>query len=340
MAINKIRLKNFTVFDDVQLELAAGINVFIGENGVGKTHLLKVLYAFCESGTDMAFLNKLDNCMTSTKNGDSFVHLSPLGSSDKQIRYCIDAEEKQIDVKANSNNLLNDGKPFSSANDAIDYIDSNRVEKIVSAFIPAKEMLTHVGLEKDYKERVLPFDDTLIDILNKCGVSELRKLDDTEQSLIDNITEIIGGNVEYENNKYYIKHNDVRIGFATESEGYKKFATIYRLIETGNLRKGSVLFWDEPEANINPKNIPALVKILFALQRIGVQIFLATHNYFIAKYLNTLKTDKDNISFHALYKSSKAVKCESGSDFELLDNNLIIKQSISLYEEEVTKVLG
>ena len=48
MSIESIGLKNFTVFEDFQLEVSSGINLFIGENGTGKTHLLKAIYAACE----------------------------------------------------------------------------------------------------------------------------------------------------------------------------------------------------------------------------------------------------------------------------------------------------
>ena len=41
-----LRLQNFTAFGDVAFEFVPGINVFIGTNGTGKTHLLKVLYSF------------------------------------------------------------------------------------------------------------------------------------------------------------------------------------------------------------------------------------------------------------------------------------------------------
>ena len=42
--IERITLKNFTVFNDVSLDLSPKINVVIGENGTGKTQLLKALY--------------------------------------------------------------------------------------------------------------------------------------------------------------------------------------------------------------------------------------------------------------------------------------------------------
>jgi len=39
--IKKLEVNNFTVFDNIIMEFGGGIDVFIGENGTGKTHLLK-----------------------------------------------------------------------------------------------------------------------------------------------------------------------------------------------------------------------------------------------------------------------------------------------------------
>ncbi|MBK9014263.1 MAG: AAA family ATPase [Saprospiraceae bacterium] len=43
--IKRLELENFTCFGKVAMDFSPGINVIIGENGTGKTHLLKVLYA-------------------------------------------------------------------------------------------------------------------------------------------------------------------------------------------------------------------------------------------------------------------------------------------------------
>ena len=45
MAVKKIQLDNFTVFEKLSLEFSPGMNVFIGENGLGKTHIMKLLYS-------------------------------------------------------------------------------------------------------------------------------------------------------------------------------------------------------------------------------------------------------------------------------------------------------
>ena len=44
MKIKRIKFQNYTVFEDQQMEFSPGINVIIGENGTGKTHLMKLIW--------------------------------------------------------------------------------------------------------------------------------------------------------------------------------------------------------------------------------------------------------------------------------------------------------
>lgn len=44
MAITKLTVKNYSVFADTTIDTTAAINVFVGPNGTGKTHLLKYIY--------------------------------------------------------------------------------------------------------------------------------------------------------------------------------------------------------------------------------------------------------------------------------------------------------
>jgi energy-coupling factor transporter ATP-binding protein EcfA2 len=45
--IERLELKNLTVFTGLTLDLSPKINVLIGETGTGKTHLLKAAYGLC-----------------------------------------------------------------------------------------------------------------------------------------------------------------------------------------------------------------------------------------------------------------------------------------------------
>ena len=42
--IKTLKLSNFTVFKEAELEFSPGLNVIVGENGTGKSHLLKLAY--------------------------------------------------------------------------------------------------------------------------------------------------------------------------------------------------------------------------------------------------------------------------------------------------------
>jgi predicted ATPase len=48
--ISSIGLRNFTAFTELDIELSPKINVIIGSNGTGKTHLLKAIYALALAG--------------------------------------------------------------------------------------------------------------------------------------------------------------------------------------------------------------------------------------------------------------------------------------------------
>ena len=49
MPLTKIEAENFTVFEQMTIPFCKGLNVLVGENGVGKTHIMKVAYAACQA---------------------------------------------------------------------------------------------------------------------------------------------------------------------------------------------------------------------------------------------------------------------------------------------------
>ena len=59
MPLTKIEVKNFTVFENISIPFCEGLNVLVGENGVGKTHIMKVAYAACQASKhDVSFPQK------------------------------------------------------------------------------------------------------------------------------------------------------------------------------------------------------------------------------------------------------------------------------------------
>ena len=62
MPLTKIAAENFTVFEDIKIPFCEGLNVLVGENGVGKTHIMKLAYAACQASNMMCLFRRNNKC--------------------------------------------------------------------------------------------------------------------------------------------------------------------------------------------------------------------------------------------------------------------------------------
>lgn len=81
--------------------------------------------------------------------------------------------------------------------------------------------------------------------------------------------------------RFYLKRFQRAHGDAA-AEGLRKLGMLARLIATGALLDKGYLFWDEPEANLNPRLIKRIAKIILDLSVNSIQIFIATHKSIFA----------------------------------------------------------
>ena len=73
----------------------------------------------------------------------------------------------------------------------------------------------------------------------------------------------------------------------------------------------------------------------------GVQIFVATHDYFLTKYMEVKRQKNSNIQYISLYKDDEnKVQCETANEFELLTNNAIMDTFRRLYRDEIGVMLS
>lgn len=158
---------------------------------------------------------------------------------------------------------------------------------------------------------------------------------------LDILQKISSGKVTLHDDRFYLKPGtQAKLKFNLVAEGLRKIALLWQLIKNGTLEKGAVLFWDEPEANINPKYIPVLAELLIMLESEGVQIFVSTHDYFLSKYIEVKRSKESDIQYISLYKDEEEkVQCETAPEFELLDHNAIMDTFRQLYREEIGVVL-
>jgi predicted ATPase len=45
----RLEIENFTAFEHAVFDFSSGVNVLIGENGTGKSHVLKLIYCLSEA---------------------------------------------------------------------------------------------------------------------------------------------------------------------------------------------------------------------------------------------------------------------------------------------------
>ena len=100
----------------------------------------------------------------------------------------------------------------------------------------------------------------------------------------------MGGSVELDKSgRFYLKLDSGSMEMHLVAEGLRKLATIARLIATGSLLDKGYLFWDEPDANLNPKIVKTIAKTILRIAEGGIQVFLATHSLFLLRELHILQ---------------------------------------------------
>ena len=189
-------------------------------------------------------------------------------------------------------------------------------------------MLTHSKglLELADKYRGFPFDKSLLDIVKLSKRLTLKEPPKLALSILPSLEKILDGTVDFDDNEFYVrKHNGRVISFAAEAEGFKKIGLLWQLLMNESITSDTVLLWDEPDANLNPKLLPTLVECLLTLSRFGVQIFIGTHSYLLAKYFDVKKQSTDDLRFHSLYFENKTLACEVGDNFTELKHNAIME---------------
>lgn len=332
MAIKKIEVENITVFDKMNIDFTEGINIFIGENGVGKTHVMKLLYSACQAVKhDVSFSQKTVRVFR--PDGSSIQRLVARKNKGGTASIKIVSDASNISMKFTTRTKKWDAEVKNEEK------WEQQLSDLSSIFIPAKEILSNAyNLTEAVLKGNVDFDDTYLDIIASAKVNVSPGKDSLERKkYLDILQKISDGKVTVDNERFYLKPgSQAKIEFHLVAEGLRKLALLWQLIKNGTLEKGAILFWDEPEANMNPRHIPVIVELLLLLQREGVQIFVSTHDYFVAKYFDVRRTEEDNIKFHSLYREDKNVICYEGKKtFSDLEHNSIMETFMELYHEEI-----
>ncbi|CAM3795930.1 AAA family ATPase [Avibacterium endocarditidis] len=342
--LKKLTLNNFTVFSNAQLDFSKNINIIIGENGQGKTHLLKVAYSIIavqaklqkikqeptKSYLQKAYAEKIVSVfkaetlgrLVKRKQGRDRCEISAFFSNEEQNCSFSFATSTKTDVKIDRINKI--GEEFSPV------------------YFPTRELLTlYPNFSSIYENRYLEFEETYYDTILLLGDLLSRgKREDKAKEILDPLEEAMGGKINLDKTgRFYLAiPGKGNMEIPLVAEGLRKLAMVARLVATGTLLDKGCLFWDEPEANLNPKIIKLIAKIILLLSKNGIQIFIATHSLFLLRELEILQHEdsfkESNIAYFGLMSEQDSVIVEQGKKFTdlsvltLLDEELMQSSKI------------
>lgn len=337
--IDKIKFEKFTAFEKPDINFSPGINVFTGENGTGKTHILKVIYAACDiSKSQKGFAEKITKVfLPSGEHTGRLVKRSPAGSQGfvEIHRQLKDNKKASIRLTISNHTKGPENAVISGA-----YKLWNE-EPMESVYIPVKDMMANApGFRSLYSLRNIHFEEVYADIIDRAFLASLKgPMDATRKKLLEILRKSMDGKVISKNEEFFLKNKQGELEFTLVAEGFRKLALLWILIQNGTLINGSVLCRDEPEANLNPRLMRTVVEILVELQRMGVQIFVSTHDYIILKEFELQTGQNNRILYHSLYRDKKTneINISSTSDYEDIYPNAIDDTFAELIDREIEK---
>ena len=195
--IDKIELKNYGVLDSFVCDRFSNINVLIGENGTGKTILLKAMYSAIRS-------------MEEYNRGDAVRTINDILSDKLRWTFKTDRIGDLVNSSSGANlsfQICSDeielAYAFSkSASTRVGTINYNWDKKEGnSIFIPAKEVLSlfSVILKSREIDRVFGFDDTYYDLVKALRIAPSRGKNFTVfSSSRKTVNNLIDGKVDYD----------------------------------------------------------------------------------------------------------------------------------------------
>lgn len=346
--LTSLVVENFVAFQQKLVWKHASLNVIIGENDTGKTHLLKLVYSMSRAIEDYS----------KKKAGPEPKDLAELLA--QKLRWTFLPQKMELGrlVSRGAGNRLNVELCWNGRGHVKFKFGKDTVSKIVelqtnglpeleghkATFIPTKEILSIFEAIIATRETVeiAAFDDTFYDL-----VQDYRQ-PTTKGTLQGNIKQVFkhledvtgGGEVEMEKDGNIVFRRGKEVfNMHQTAEGIKKIGILSRLMRNRRLTPagGSMLFVDEPEVNLHPKAIVLFAEMLHEFAQSGIQVFLTTHSYILLKRLEQLAREK-NTDYSLLDLRKQNGAGVTGTVTKLADGlpqNPIVEESLRLFDLDV-----
>lgn len=292
-----VSVKNFGALKDVSWNGLSRINLVLGENGTGKSFLLKAMYVAlrtCETykrGDDKRdFGDILSDKLYWTFQAEKIGDIATKSKDKKDsLNFCAEIDES-------TKLSYSFGRDTEKQIKNISGIPAvNRLAE--SIFLPAKEVvsLQKIIIKSREQDRLFGFDNTYYDLARALNNPTMRgRSSDRVADVRSHLEDMLGGRLEKDEdtqNWYFKDQNAKKFLIGVVAEGIKKVSILDILLGNRYLSPESVVFIDEPESALHPAAISKFMNIIYELSLTGMQFIMATHSYFVLKKLYLLATE-------------------------------------------------
>lgn len=332
--IRELTVQGVTVFPEREyFEFVPGINLVIGGNDSGKSHLLKLSYALAKWSSNggkkslpekWAEEQRLRNDLMRVFSSHDLTGLTALnrGNSHAVVEVAMEGQG----VPSGMGNLRFEFRATEEEEGLHITMLPQRFLHSNVMFLTAREVLSiYPGFVQIGKSFPDILDGACWDLCKALDKPPVEKLVDVRMGrVLARIEKILGGDLMRIDGRFYLKRpGQIPMEMSLVAEGFKRLGTLGCLVRNEMVAQGTILFWDEPEMNLNAFHLPRLVKVLLELAKAGVQVILTTHSLFMIRELGFQLKEEKNAQVTRKYfglkvptESRFGVRVSSGLELE------------------------
>lgn len=337
--LQQLVLTNFTCFTKATLGFGRHLNVIVGENGLGKTHLLKVAYSVtalsAEEGrqpgagapTKILLQLRCAEKLVNVFRPESLGRLTRRQPGRQRCEVQLDYQDDALDIT------------FDFATNSKKEVSIQQVPRVwvptAPVYLPTRELLTiFPNFVSVYEGHYLELEETWRDLALLLGAPAQRgPREQRIGALLKPLENAMDGTIELDKNgRFYLRNSSGRMEMPLVAEGLRKLGMLARLIATGALLDKGYLFWDEPEANLNPRLIKQVARTIVDVAASGIQVTLATHSLFLLREIEILMSSRRRpleTRFFGLHASQDGVQVMQGQSVDDIGDIAVLDEELA-----------